>query len=353
METMKHKTIYFITIMAVIMLPVTGCKKFIEVEPPVDKLTTAAIFSNDETANAAMRGLYSDMVAFLNYIANGGLTLYLGLSADEIRNTKTSVTYDPFTHNALSPANSVITTNIWYKSYYHIYCANILLENLEKSVGVSAKVKSQITGEAKFLRAFFQFYLLNLFGPTPITVSTNYLVNAAPQREDSASVYKQIVNDLTDAQSILGESYPVAEKVRVNRWAATALLARVHLYQGQWNKAEEEASKVINSNAYQLSPFNSVFLANGSESILQFYSPLNTGMVTAEGNDFIPASSSAVPSFALTNFILDAFEPGDLRKPNWTATSTINGIAYMYPYKYKVRSGLQDHQNLNIAQFFV
>ena len=335
---MKQKTIYLIISMAVIILSENACKKFVEVGPPVDKLTTAEIFSNDETANASMRGLYSDMVAFLNYVANGGITLYAGLSADEIRNTKASTIYDPFANNALSPGSSVLGTNIWYKSYYHIYCANILIENLQKSTGISVAVKNQLIGEAKFLRAFFQFYLLNFFGPIPMAVSTDYSANASPKRMDSAAVYKQIVNDLIDAQSILTENYVALEKVRVNKWAATALLARVYLYQRDWKKAEEEATKLINSNAYQLSPLNGVFLANSSESILQFYSPPNTGIVTAEGNDFIPASLGTTPSFVLTDFLLAAFEPGDLRKTNWTATSIINGMSYTYPYKYKIRS---------------
>jgi len=69
---------------------------------------------------------------------------------------------------------------------------------------------------------------------------------------DLDQVYAQIVADLKDAESLLSPNYPSPERARVNRWAASALLARVYLYQKNWTAAESEATAVIGSGAYHL-----------------------------------------------------------------------------------------------------
>jgi hypothetical protein len=316
-----------------------SCKKLIEVHPPADQLTTDAVFSSDETATSAILGLYSEIMKFNNYIGNGALSVYPGLSADEITRTATNATDDAFSSNSIPTNSTVLQTNLWQKAYNHIYQANAILENLSRSESVSAGVKDQLSGEAKFLRAFFHFYLVNLFGPVPQVTSTDYRLNQSIVRSDTALVYQQIVRDLAEAVALLKDQYPSQEKVRVNKWAAAALLSRVYLYQKEWEKAEKLATQVINSGAYQLAPPAQVFLPNSIEAILQFVPAQNQIFNTSEGFSFIPASSTARPNYKLTSYLLSAFEPGDARKSAWVKSTTISGVTYYYPYKYKVRSG--------------
>ncbi len=101
-----------------------------------------------------------------------------------------------------------------------------LYEGVEKSKTLSVAVKEQLLGEAKFLRAFFYFYLVNLYGDVPLIISTDYVVNAKSSRTDLLQVYDQIVRDLIDAQRNLSVSYVSSERVRPNQSVATALLAR-------------------------------------------------------------------------------------------------------------------------------
>jgi hypothetical protein len=94
---------------------------------------------------------------------------------------------------------------------------------------------------------------------------------------------------------------------------------------------------VINSKKYHLvDDLDQVFLANSPEAILQFI-PVSPFFNTAEGFSFIPFSSSAKPAYALTPFLLNAFETGDLRKSAWLDSNVVNGEVYYYPHKYKVR----------------
>ena len=102
--------------------------------------------------------------------------------------------------------------NIWRFAYFHIYQANAVIEELGKSGSVSAAVKQQLTAEAKFVRAFCHFYLVNLFGDIPLVVTTDYRMNSVLGRTDKESVYRQIIADLKDAQAGLNEAYPTIGK---------------------------------------------------------------------------------------------------------------------------------------------
>jgi len=315
-----------------------SCEKFIEVDLPTDQLTTQSVFSNDESAVAAIRGLYSEITRNNVYIGHGAMSVYPALSADELNVHTGNPTEIAYVNNGI-PVNSFpLLTNLWQKGYFHIYQANAILENLSHSNSISPAVKDQIFGEAKFFRAFFHFYLVNLFGPVPLAMSTDYRDNAVIARSDTTAVYQQIVADLLDAQKLVSINYPTPEKVRVNKFAVTAFLARVYLYLKDWTRAETEAGAVINSNVYKLSTLNNTFLPVSSETILQLLPPITQIWNTSEGFSFLPFSSFASPSYSLTNSLMSAFEPADERKTNWVNSMVINTTTYYYPFKYKVKS---------------
>lgn len=315
-----------------------SCKKFLEIPPPVDQEISSAVFSDDESATTAINGLYSLMMVQNFSLTNSGMTLYPGLTADELYNTSPDGNIDPFTNNVINTNNSNVELNLWEKGYNLIYQTNAILEGLTSSSGVSATIKSQITGEAKLVRALCYFYLINLFGDVPFINSTDYKLNSIIPRTGKDEIYTKIVEDLKDAETLMGPNYPSDGKVRPNKWAAKTLLARVYLYQKDWELAEENATEIINSDAFRLSDLSSVFLANSSEAIWQLL-PVLKFLNTADGFTFIPYSTTVKPQYALTNWLIDAFEANDQRKIIWLDSNMVNGKIYYYPYKYKVRSG--------------
>ena len=317
---------------------IVSCKKFIDTDPPTDQLTTVSVFSNDQSANAAMAGVYSEITKFNNYIGHGAMSVYPGLSADEITRNFINPGEDAYTNNAIPVNSFALLNNIWQKGYYHIYQSNLILENLALSNKISTELKNQLTGEAKFMRAFFHFYLVNLFGPIPLVTTSDYRINATLSRSDTDLVYQQIISDLTDAQNLLTSNYPTTERVRINKWAATALLARVYLYHKEWVHAESQASLVINSGMYQLTNLNNIFLPNSSEAILQFIPAISQIWNSSEGFSFLPSSNTVKPSYKLTSFLLNAFSANDQRKALWINSNTVGGVLYYYPYKYKTKS---------------
>jgi starch-binding outer membrane protein, SusD/RagB family len=268
------------------------------------------------------------------------LSVYTGLSGDEMLNYQSATNRVDLSNNNLTPENT-LTGGLWSRMYSSIYKANAIIEGLDKSTDVSAAVKDQLTGEALFVRAFFHHYLMRLFGDIPVSVTTNYLENASSVRQTESVVYLQIENDLRKAIELLSDQYVnannavSAERTRPNRFAAKALLARILLYQHKWAEAETIATEVINTSAqYSLqNDLSKVFLKNSLETIWQIQSVI-PGFNTYAGAFFpftnLPSTVSLSPSF------VNNFETADGRRTAWIKTITVSGNNYSYPYKYRV-----------------
>jgi hypothetical protein len=237
----------------------------------------------------------------------------------------------------------------WRNFYNYIFTCNSVIEGLQGSVGLTPVVEQQLMGEAKFMRALFYFYLVNLYGDVPLVLGTDYKANSQVARMPATRVYQQVVADLKDAQGLLTNSFPdltllktSLERVRPTRWAAMALLARVYLYTGDWPNAEAQADSVIaHSPLFGLSALTSVFLKNSTEAIWQLQ-PVTTGSITNTSDAvafIIPASGPSVsyPVY-LSSHVTDSFETGDKRRTTWVGSVVAGGKTYNYPYKYKVNA---------------
>src|SRR5579859_5134289 len=188
----------------IVALGVTSCRDFTEIDPPKTALTTSTVFSSPETATAAILRVYITMTQYYTSFVSGetSLTNLSGLASDEFQNYNPSSDFGQFAQNALTPANINIYSN-WLEIYGLVYSVNAVLEGLEESANISAATKDRLKGEAKFLRAFLYFYLVNCWGDVPLLTSTDYKINAIASRTAAAQVYDQIIADLKDAQSLM------------------------------------------------------------------------------------------------------------------------------------------------------
>src|SRR5690606_22371379 len=70
----------------------------------------------------------------------------------------------------ISPIHGTVTS-LWTKSYRQIARANYFLENIDE-VDMDAVKKAEMKGEARFLRAFTYFWLLQLWENVPLVTHT-------------------------------------------------------------------------------------------------------------------------------------------------------------------------------------
>jgi hypothetical protein len=343
------------------LITACGCTKLVQIPPPTSTITTSQVFADSADAEAAISGIYTTF-AFANGgggIGNGYLTMYLGESADELLPFGLGDDDVTLSTNTVLASN-YNTTNIWDMSYSNLYQPNAIIDGLQASSTLSKSVKDEFMGEAKWFRAFINLYLVNLFGDIPLVTSIDYKSNSMAPRTPVLQVYQSIVGDLKNAQNMLPTDYSSGggERIRVNQWAATALLARAYLYIDSFANAEAQASAVINNNSMFniVSDPNAVFLKNSSEAILQWQnnSALNgaTDNATFEGYNIIPYDSTSQPGwFYLSSPLLNSFESGDLRKTAWIDSTDYNGVFYYYPYKYKVGPA-QTSPNSSVTEYY-
>lgn len=336
-----------------VCLVAMGCKKFVTVDTPTTSINQENVYKADATAIAVLTAIYARMISDELFTGRVGISLLSGLSADELTlaNIVTDNNLIAYYKNSLRTSpNENYGIELWRGVFNYIYICNAALEGLSNSGSLTPFVKKQLMGEARFMRAFFYFYLVNFVGDAPLVLTTDPSVNAVLSRSAVPLVYKQIVADLKEAQQLLSENYlnkdlknysGTPERVRPTKWAATALLARTYLYLADYSSAEVEASKVIsNTTLFSLAPvLNNVFLKNSAEALWQLQ-PVQTGRNTEDALVFMlpltGPNDNANPVY-LSPQILQAFEPGDGRRKgeNWVDSVSISGATCYFPAKYK------------------
>lgn len=329
---MKRCIIILLTICAI------GCNKLIDVGDPDNSVNGKKVFSHDTSAISAVTGIYSKIMLSFPNLLNGGLTICAGLSADEIQPNSPGNSMQEYYANSISATSLFNRLYLWYYGYTLIYQANACVEGILNSKTLSEDVTNQLLGESYFLRSLTYFQMIQIFGDVPLILSTDYEANAGLKRAATSKVFSQIKEDLLKATGLLSENYPSNNRVRVNKWAAKALLAKLYLYEGDWTDAESASGQILNAGTYGLEKdLNRVFLYDSKEAILQFM-PTENGYNTTEGAQFVPSpGGTSLPQYSLTEYLLHAFETGDKRASNWIGKKTVNGVIYTFPYKYKLR----------------
>lgn len=299
-----------------LLMALTGCKKTLQ-EKPVTFISPDAFFSNPASYEQAVTGIYSSVGGLY-----GGNNMMMREMFSDIcgsPNPKTEQAVPTYQNNHQPFFYNV--RGEWQNDYGMIKNANFILSYLPAAPLVDAK-KNALIGEARFLRAFAYFQLVQFYGDVPLRTETisNYN-NVQFPRTSQDSVYKLILADLSFAEANLPDDAP--QQGRVYKLAATALLAKVYLTMAGnpmkqtalYQNAKDKALAVLNSPKFHLvADYSQIFhnTAYTSESIWeQLYIP-------GIGGNGLHSSSSTASGFTpilipLSSFI-SSFPPGDQRQ---------------------------------------
>lgn len=355
MQAIKYSTGILTVAVIIAITALTGCKKLIDIDDPIDTITTGRVFSNNEQAQSAMSGVYTKLINGTTVnssyadrgFAMGAVSVFASLSADDYSYSRVehSSYYNLYTNKLNKEINSSVSYVIWSSAFDCIYGCNAILEGIgeSESAALTQPIRNQLNGEAKFLRAFSYFYLTNIFGEVPLVLTIDFNQTSKLGRSAVPAVYTQIISDLNDAISLLPDEYPskTGERIRPNKTVAKALLARVSLYQKDYTKAAQLATDVISqTNKYMLEPdLNSAFLKGSSEAVWQLQHSSNNALTksaTPEAALLLPSPQATGNSFYfIAPSLMDAFEAGDQRKSKWILENTYSGTRYL-PYKFKI-----------------
>lgn len=330
-----------------------GCKKLVEVDPPVEAIVGKEIYNTNVNAASVLTGMYAEMSNGGIFTGRASMSVGTSLSGDELTCVagQEDILSILFTNTLTNNGNQLF----WTSLYEYIFRANAAIEGLAASTGVSEPVRKQLTGEAKFIRAFMYFYLVNLYGNVPLVLGTNANENRLLGRTMKETVYEQIVNDLKEADALMNDEYvyadaitPTAQRTRPNKMVAVALLSRVYLYMGKWALAEEEATRVISrTDRYRVESLSSAFISTSKEAIWQLQ-PVGIGFdsntrdatvfILAAGGSYagLPGPNRDSRPVYISDHLYNTFETGDQRREQWIDTVIVRGQVYPYAYKYKL-----------------
>jgi hypothetical protein len=192
--------------------------------------------------------------------------------------------------------NNGLLEDLWKVSYEGINRVNYLTQYKDANIAgetVSFTGKESLYGELKFLRAYYYFNLVRMFGDVPLFVDRKLGLAdfGTIQRSPKAEVYAQIESDLKAAIAVLPTTNTQAG--RVTKYAAQALLGKVYLYEEKFTDAAPMLENVVNGPFNLVANFDDIFLLsgeNGSESVFEIqysngYPYYNWGGVTrGQGN---------------------------------------------------------------------
>jgi hypothetical protein len=289
-----------------------SCTKFLT-EELKGNFSSATFYQNDKQALQALTGAYN-AITFCTF--NNALWVFGDVASDDAvkggnPGDQAEIKYiDEFT----ADANNGIISNYWSFVYEAVARANNVIANVP-GVTMDEPLKSRIIGEAKFIRAYSYFNLVNVFGKVPLKL----LPQLTPETihvplSEIADVYAQIEKDLTEASAVLPVSYLSADMGRITRGAALAMLGKASLYQGKWANASSWFQQVDALGVYRLLPaYADIFKLkskNSSESVFEIQHLSNQVPFTGNALNqwFAPAGEGGYYFNAPTQSLVDAFE---------------------------------------------
>ncbi|RZT96206.1 RagB/SusD domain-containing protein [Ancylomarina subtilis] len=267
---MKNRVIniYGLVLLAIVG-SLTACDKQLDLAPE-DTTVESEVFQTAASAESALMDVYNK-----TYEANKQTAYTIGDVTTRL--IEVTSTYSMALVSGKLLTDDYTAEEIWSKTYSAINVANVIIKSVPELGTYNEDLEKQHVAEAKFLRAYNYLVMLRLYGdgalegkkdglclPLQLTpyAGTEFVSNNALKRSTNDEVYIQIVKDLTDALPDLRVEYDddLETRARATKGSVHALLSRVYLYMGNFQKAAEESAFFVNNSTYRLAPYlRSVF----------------------------------------------------------------------------------------------
>lgn len=360
---MKLKINQYIAL-TILGLAISACSDNFVQEDPAFVIDSESFFNSESDFQEALIGSYDLLQATYVNVMIGEIasdnTLAGGESAVDVPGFQE---IDDMTH---TPVNQQLR-DLWSWMYAGINRTNFMMEFQDK---VDFPNKNQILAQNRFLRAYYYFELVKFFGDVPLAEDKRiqFGQETSIDRAPVSDVYNLIERDLRFAADNL--PYLQAQKGRITKGAALALLGKALLFQNKFGEASTVLEDVINNGPYDLvTDYNSIFESvgeNNIESVFEIqYSDLEGAgfgcLQCSEGNVAVgfngirnysgPLFDSGFSFNVPTQESFDAYDPADIRRDvaildinAWalqTGATFVEGFEHtgFYNRKYIARQG--------------
>ncbi len=258
----------------VLMLLLASCKKWVDYNPREDfRITELDYLASESDYRTMAVSVYTPLQWINQVVPIGDIASDNAVSGGENASDVLALQQiDDYTH---TPVNSTLT-EIWTSAYEGVNRANYMTQYKDNNPAgktINFPGKDALYGEVYFIRAYYYFTLVKMFGDVPLFVDRRLSLSDSKtlQRSPKAEVYAQIEKDLNAAIAVLPAVQQ--QKGRITKYAAQALMGKVLIYQGKFDAAAPILESIITSNAFTLvTDFASMYLfsgENGPESVFE------------------------------------------------------------------------------------
>lgn len=315
------KTRIYIISGFVLLALFTSCdKNFLEKNPPT-QISAGNFWSSESEVQMGLAGCYTRL-------KGGYLTWSRSVLDGMVDNAFTkgyfAANYTTQT-GTLDPTNSSIPNVIYAACYQGIASSNVFLGNFKKA-GIVASKANVYEAEARFLRAFFYWELVQRWGGVVVYKETPATIDAYKiAKSTEAEVFAFIAEDLAFAVANLPD---VAYKTgHATKTTALALQARIALFQSQFDNVITLTNAIISSNQYSLATdLRSIFVKQEGQATCPEIIFSVKYIATNDGKQNEVDVGSEVVLFresglSPTKDLMNDYEAGDLRATRWFFSS--------------------------------
>lgn len=316
----------------------SSCDQWFDIKPKNENIDQDKLFTNENAFLNGLAGIYTELrrpEIYGEHLSVATLEFMAQNFVPQSEQQKQASAYD-YSSSGMRP----VISDIWMELYRNIsYCNNLLLqiENTNVVFNFTGQ-KEIITGELYALRGALHFELLRMFHPHPsvdasfcgIPYMTRFgLEVSAPQ--STGQILEAATADLKKAATLLSDNDPVRQgaasfntvlpgqidprlrSFQMNYYAVTAELARLYLYQGNFEEAYHYADTT----------FGHIRNVPPTKQVFYYYAPGKEGADLSFSREHIFAIASGPEG--LTNVSEKMFETGK--------TATRQGFSACYPIK--------------------
>ncbi|HWV35295.1 MAG TPA: RagB/SusD family nutrient uptake outer membrane protein, partial [Thermomicrobiales bacterium] len=199
---------------------------------PPTSISDAIFWKQEKDAVLAVTAVYALNAAI-------DMTVLMESTSDNAFAQKSFHAWYPIGRGAHNSTTGSIS-GVWNNAYDAIGRANQIIANIDNIQDINPTLKSRLTAEAQFHRAYHYNNLVNLFGDVPLILEPITLADSRElTRTPRDQVVQQILSDLEAAAAALPTSYTGSDRGRATRGAALALKARAALYAASWKHFHE------------------------------------------------------------------------------------------------------------------
>lgn len=266
--------IFLYTGIAVFMLSISACKKDIKDVTDPNSYNSANFPQTPAQLKSVLGGIYAQLRDQSLWGTNLNAKMIFPMDHTIDLGYLGDAGWSQLCQN--SYANSSYAGSLWAGLYIGVQRANTFLaslDNYKKKYAAAAEATelSYEEGEARFLRALYYFYLVNIYGqsnlqnggsgdllgvPLVTTVAAS-LQGSYVKQNTIRQVWDFIISELITADTKLQKhSWDAPNISRVPGWAPNALLGKAYLFSGDYANAKKVLKDVIDNSGHTLMSFD-------------------------------------------------------------------------------------------------